>query len=287
MALKIVTDSSCDLPPDLALSKGITVVPCYVYFGDQEFKDGLDLGPDEFYERLVASSDLPTTSQPSVADFIDVYRALSDEGHDVVSIHLSAKLSGTLNSALQAREALMSDTSSQAASGGRIEIIDSNLASMALGLVVLEAAEMVESGATCDQVVEGVNANLPLTHCQFTLDTLEYLQKGGRIGKASAFLGSLLSIKPILRVHDGEVHPVERVRTRQKALNKLEEIVRGLEPVRRLGVIYNTSPGEAEALRDRLSDLVPKEEIIMSRFGPAVGRYVGPNALGVGLISGS
>ena len=284
MAVKLVTDSTCDLPKGVAQQWDITVVPCNVHFGDDVYKDGVDMDPDAFYQRLVSSPSLPTTAQPSVNDFLQVYKTFSEEGDDVVSVHLAAKFSGTLNSTIQARDAL---SPSSPAGAGRIEIIDSQSTSMGLGLISLEAARMIKEGASCDQVVEGVQAALPRTHAYFLLDTLEYLQKGGRIGKASAFLGSLLSIKPILECRDGEAHPVERVRTRERGLQKLVEIVNGLAPAKLLSVVHSTVPDEAEALRERFSDLVPKEEIIVSRFGPVVGTYLGPGALGVSLISSS
>ena len=281
MAVKLVTDSTCDLPRELAEQWGLTVIPCNVHFDDEVYKDGIDIGPDEFYRKLVASPRLPTTAQPSVNDFLQVYEPLRNEGHDVVSIHLSAKLSGTLNSATQAREAIQSSGS------GRIEIIDSGTASVGLGLVALEAARMVRSGESFDQVVAGVQSSLPQTHSYFLVDTLEYLQRGGRIGKASAFLGSLLNIKPLLMIKDGEAHPLERARTRERGLRRLVEIVRGLAPLKSLSIIYSTTPDEAESLKERLKDLVPDDQIVMSRFGPVVGTYLGPRALGVGLMSSS
>ena len=285
MAVRLVTDSTCDLPQELAEQWGLTVIPCNVHIDDEVFKDGLDIGPDEFYRRLVSSTRLPTTAQPSVNDFLQVYKALCDGGHDVVSIHLSEKFSGTLNSAMQAREAISSAQSGGEGRSERIEIIDSQMASMGLGLVALAAAEIVKTGASCDQVVAQVQSCLPRTHCYFLLDTLEYLQKGGRIGKARAFLGTLLSIKPILAIKDGEAHPVERVRTRERGLQRLVEIIQGLGPVERLSILHSTAPDDAEALKVRLTGLAPEGEIIMSRFGPVVGTYLGPGTLGVSVMS--
>ncbi len=279
MAIKVVTDSTCDLPQEVAEQWGITVVPCTVVFDDQLYKDGIDMGPDEFYRRLVSSSKLPTTAQPSVNDFLEVYRPLYDEGHQVVSIHVSAKLSGTLNSAMQARESIQSPSGP-----GSIEIIDSQLASAGLGLLALEAARMVKGGSSYDQVVVGVQSLLPNTYAYFLVDTLEYLQKGGRIGKASAFLGSLLSVKPILMCRDGEAAPVERPRTRQKGLEKMVELVRGRGPASSLAIVHSTTPDEAEALKELFGDLVPTEEIVMARFGPVVGTYLGPGALGLSVV---
>ncbi len=282
MAIKLITDSTCDLPQEVANQWGITVVPCYVHFNEEIYKDGIDLGPDEFYSRLVSSDALPTTAQPSVNDFVQVYQPLLAEGHDVVSIHLSAKFSGTLNSAIQARESLLS---SQEPKQGRIEIIDSQMTSMGLGLIVLDAARIIKLGVSCDEVLEQVRSCMARTHCYFLLDTLEYLKKGGRIGKASAFLGSLLNIKPILTIKEGEAHPFERARTRQRGLQRLVEIIGGLAPAEQMGILHSTTGEEAEALKERLSSLVPDGNIVVSRFGPVIGTYLGPGALGVSVLS--
>lgn len=283
MTVKVVTDSTCDLPRDLAEQLDISVIPCNIHFGDDVYKDGIDIGPDEFYSRLVSSSTLPTTAQPSVNDFLQVYKDLSSQGHDVVSVHLSAKLSGTLNSATQGKAAL--ESSEGAETGNRVEIVDSQLASLGLGAVVFAAAKVAKDGGSCDDVVAEAESTMSRTHCYFLLDTLEYLRKGGRIGKASAFLGSLLSVKPVLTVTNGEAHPFERVRTRVRGMQKLEEIARSASPVERLCIIHSTVPGDAEALGERLGDLISKEEIIMSRFGPVLGTYLGPGALGVSVTS--
>ena len=285
MAVKLITDSTCDLPKELAEQWDITVVPCNIHFDDQVYKDGVDIGPDEFYRRLVDARRLPTTAQPSVNDFVEVYRPLLDEGHDVVSVHLSAKFSGTLNSAYQARDALTSGESSLAVDSARIQIIDSQLTSMPLGMVALEAARSISEGRDAETTVRVAGEAIDRCRCYFLLDTLQYLQKGGRIGKASAFLGSLLSIKPILTIRDGEAHPVERTRTRSRGLQRLMDLVNGLAPASRLSVLYSTGADEAEAFRDRLGDLVPADQIIMARFGPVVGTYLGPGALGVSVLS--
>lgn len=279
MAVRIVTDSASDLPSDLAQRWNITVVPCYVIMGDQSYRDGVDISPDEFYRSLVANSQLPTTAQPSVADFHAVYQELLAQGHEVVSIHISGKLSGTLNSAEQARASLGEDAA------GRIEIIDSELASIPLGLVSLSAGQQAESAESHKQVAEQVRRDLSLTHCYFLLDTLTYLQRGGRIGRAQAFLGSVLNVKPILTIQDGEAHPVERVRNRQRALRRLVELVQQLAPIKGLAVIYSTEPEEAEALKSRLSPLLPTDNIVVARFGPTLGTYIGPGGLGVALVS--
>ena len=277
MAVKVVTDSTSDLPTDSAKQLGIIVVPLNVHFEDQEYKDGIDITPDDFYHRLVSTPKLPTTSQPSVGDFLQVYRELTEGGHEIVSIHISAKLSGTLNSAMQAREAI--------GDGAGIHIIDTQQASIGLALIVKNATQMVKGGASSQEVVEGVERSLPHTHFFGLLETLEYLQKGGRIGKAKAFLGSLLRIKPILTIKEGEAHPVGRVRTRSQGLAKMEQIARELAPLKDLCIAHSTTPEDAEALHQQLGGLMSKEEIMMCRFGPVLGTYLGPGALGMAVMA--
>ena len=190
MAVKIVTDSTCDLPPELAERLGITVVPCYVMMDDVSYKDGVDIQADEFYVRLTSSPRLPTTAQPSMADFLSIYQALSAPGDSILSIHVSSKLSGTVNSAEQAKAEL--------GDSADITIVDSGLASIPLGLNVITAARLASEGKSLDEIAGELARDLSRTNCFFLLDTLELLQKGGRIGKAQAFLGSILNVKPIL-----------------------------------------------------------------------------------------
>jgi DegV family protein with EDD domain len=278
MAIRIVADSAADLPPELAQQWNITVVPCYVIANDVIYRDGVDILPDQFYHQLETNPRLPTTAQPSAADFQSVYQGLLAQGHQIISIHLSSKLSGTLNSAEQARASLGDEA------GRSIEIIDSQLASVPLGLVALAAAQKAQNSDSPRQLAEQVRQDLPLATGFFLLETLEYLQRGGRIGKAHAFLGSVLGVKPILTIRDGEAHPMERLRNRDRAVRRLVELAGQLAPLRHLAVIYSTERERAEDLRGRLSSLAPQNEIIVTRFGPTLGTYAGPGALGVGLI---
>ena len=273
MTVRIVTDSSADLPADLVEKHNITVLPCYVVVDDQTFKDGVDIQPDEFYRRLQAEGRTPTTAQPTAADFLKVYRELVGNGDQVISIHVSGKLSGTLNSAEQAKGMLEGDP--------QIEIIDSRLASISLGLTILDAAVVTAEGGDYLEIADRVRQGLSSQHGLFALDTLEYLQKGGRIGKAQAFMGSILHVKPILRLLDGEAHPVERPRNRDRAIRRLIELARELAPVRQLAVIYSTDPQPLAAMKQELSDLLPADQIIEARFGSTLGTYIGPDALGV------
>ena len=275
MTVRIVTDSSADLPQHLIDQHQITVLPCYVVIDDQTFKDGIEIQPDAFYARLQAEGRTPTTAQPTVADFQEVYRDLVGQGHQVISIHVSAKLSGTLNSAEQAKASL-GDSS-------QVEIIDSQLASIALGLAVLEATSILANGKDFHEAADEIRQGLDRHHGLFSLDTLEYLQKGGRIGKARAFMGSILSVKPILRLQNGEAHPVERPRNLERATRRLVELVHDLVPVQRLAVIHSTDPARRVALKQELLDLLPTNQIIEARFGSTLGTYIGPDALGVAI----
>ena len=273
MGVKVVTDSTADLPPALAGWLGVTVVPANVHFGEEVYRDGLEITGDRFYQRLVASSRLPTTSQPTVGDFLRAYERVGGTTDEIISVHVSSKLSGTLNSAAQAKAEYRGDC--------RIEIIDSLQGSMGLGMLVIAAAEAAQRGDSLDQVVSETMAAIPKVGFMGLLDTLEYLEKGGRIGKAQAFLGSLLQIKPLLTIRDGEAHPLERARTRAKGVDRMCELVEEMMPLEDLAVVYTTTPEEARALALRLQVFMPQGEVRLSQIGPAVGTYLGPGVLGV------
>ena len=277
MAVRIVTDSTSDLPPALAQELGVVVVPANVVINDETYRDGVDLTADEFYQHLLSDPRVPTTSQPSMGTFQTAYQEVLEQGDEIVSIHVTGKLSGTVNSAEQAKAGLGDDVP--------IEVIDSRLASIAMSLVVVAAAELARQSVPYQEVAEQVRRNLSRTTTFFALDTLEYLQKGGRIGKAQAFMGSLLSVKPILTLEDGEVHPLERPRNHRRAMQRLVDLTREKSPAVRLGIIYSTDAQWGDDLRDSLSDLAPAEQIITSRFGPALGVYVGPRAVGVAITA--
>ena len=273
MTVKVITDSTADLPPALAEELGITVVPLNVHFGTEVYRDGVEITADEFYRRLVTASRLPTTSQPTPGDFLSAYDEMGQTTDEILSVHVSAKLSGTMNSATQAREEY----------GGacRIEIIDSLQGSMGLGMLAIAAAEAARRGDSLDDVVTETRAAIPKVGFIGLLDTLEYLEKGGRIGKAQAFMGSLLRIKPLLTIRDGEAHPLERARTRAKGVDRMCELVQAEMPLKDLAVVYTTTPDEALALAQRLQSHLPQGEVILSQVGPVVGTYLGPGVLGV------
>ena len=278
MAVKIVTDSTSDLSPELAESLGIAVVPCNVQFGTESLKDGVDIKSDEFYERLTTGPVHPTTSQPSPGDFVQVYDQLGEDADGIVSIHVSAKLSGTYNSAIQAKQ----ETSAKCP----IEVVDSANACLALGLTVIAAAEAANAGADTEAVAEAARSAAPRSQLFFLVNTLEYLQKGGRIGKARAMLGTVLNIKPMLTVQDGEVHELAKARTFKKGIAKLKEVAESYAPLEGLYVLHTTTPDLAQEIAAGLSDLVPEgKEPLVGRAGPTIGTYVGPGVLGIALLS--
>lgn len=274
MPVKIVTDSTSDIPPKVADALGITVVPLYVNFSGQSYQDGVDLDADQFYHKLVTSRALPTTSTPSPDAFSQVYERLSQDGSDVLSLHISSKLSATCNVATLGKDKL---------DCRRIQVVDSGQASMALGLQAIAAARAARAGASIAEVSSLVKNLETRTRLFGLLDTLEYLHKGGRIGKAQAFLGSVLQFKPLLTVREGEVVPLERVRTRGKAIQRLRDLVRSIAKIESMAILHSTASNEAETLFQALSGLVPPDSLYRARFGPVLGTYVGPGAVGVAL----
>ncbi len=276
MTVRIVTDSTCDLPPELAAAHGVTVVPLTVFFGEEAFLDGIEISADEFYERQQASREIPRTSQPSVELFQEAYAEVGQDGSEIVSIHLSSKLSGTMNAAQVAREVLKHEM--------HIDLIDSYNVSLGLGLIVLEAARAANAGASLPEVVATARRAMDRTSVHVLVDTLEYLQKGGRIGRARSLLGSVLSIKPILRVEDGEVAPFERVRTRSKAIERIHDIAAGMPRAKEMFIAASGAQDTASYLIDRLRPQLPHTELHLGSIGPVVGVYTGPNAIGVAAL---
>jgi len=271
MPVKIVTDSGADLPDQLTKELGITVVPIYVRFGEEVYRDRVSISEDEFYERLTHDPVHPSTTQPGPQDFLEVYQKLSADADGIVSIHISGKLSGTCNSALMAKGMLEGECP--------VEVVDSETLSMSVGLIVIAAAEMAKAGESLDKIVERVKQAIPKTYLFFLLDTLEYLRRGGRIGKAKALMGSILSVKPMLTIKDGELVPAGQARTRAKGIDKLFDFVENAGNIQDLAVVYNTTPDEAQALAERLGSVFAKEKIRMSRVGPGLGVHGGPGAM--------
>ena len=269
--VRIVTDSTADLTPEQQQAAGITVVPLNVHFGDQVFRDHVDLTTDEFFRRLKASSQLPRTSQPAVGVFEEAFRALLQNGDEIVSVHLSSKVSGTYNSALMAARTVAEDA---------IEVVDSLSTSMALGFMALEGAKLARAGRDRKTVAERLRALVPKARVICVVDTLTYLERGGRIGKARALLGSLLNVKPILQLKDGEVVPLGRARGRPQALNRLVELLERDGRVSQLAIMHGAAPADAEKLRERVASNYPGLDILLTEIGAVLGTHTGPGVIG-------
>jgi len=276
MAVKIVTDSLSDITDDLAKKLGITVVPLTVFFGHESFLDRVTITTDEFYHRLAHGTVWPTTTQPPPGDFVNVYNKLAKETDEILVVTLSSKLSGTYQSALQAKDMIEGKC--------RIEVIDSLKVAMSLGLIVISAAKAAQTGASLDEVANLVRKAMPRSHLMAYFDTLKYLAKGGRIGKAQGLLGAMLSIKPILAVKDGEMSPVTKLRSRTAGMDYLYNFVAGFPKVEGLAVEHATTPDDADKLVERFSSVFPKERIYRSTISPVVGTHAGPDALAVSVL---
>lgn len=278
--VKVVTDSTADIPEAKRKALGIEVVPLKVHFGEETFLDGITLKPAEFYNRLRETEQLPTTSQPSPDAFADTYRTILKEGkYDILSIHLSAALSGTYQSAVLGKSMVEEDVPDVS-----IEVVDSKLASYAFGMMVTVVAEAAKSGKTLDECRRLAERYIEEARVYFVVDTLKYLQKGGRIGKAAALVGSLLNIKPVLKLDkDGEVAPVEKVRGKRRAieriLDKLDAYAGG-EPVR-VSVLHADVPEEAEKLQSLLTERLHVVQMETGEIGPVIGTHAGHGTIGL------
>jgi DegV family protein with EDD domain len=277
--IAVVVDSTSDLPVAERDRLGITVVPLNVHFGDTVLRDNVDITPSQFLERLGTSRQLPTTSQPSPALFEDAFRSLAEHHDAVVAITLSSKLSGTYQSAHIAAEAVAETI--------RVEVIDSRAASVSLALQAIRAAELAARSDAIEPLVEQLRAEVASYQLLFFADTLEFLQRGGRIGKAASMVGSVLKIKPLLRLDEGQVVPYERVRTRSKAIDGLVDFVIATPHVGQLGILHGGNLDDVRFIRDRVATKVPVDRILYSQYGPVLGAHVGPGALGVSVFEGS
>ena len=277
-AVAVVTDTTHYLPPELVEPEGIHLVSLYVNWPEgQQREAGLDFGA--FYDRLRSAAQLPTTSQPSIGDFLAVYEPLLAEGKDIVSIHIAGGISGTVEAARQAARQAMEN----AGGGRRIEVIDSGTACGGFGLMALGAARVASGGGDLEATVAQANAVRDGLELWFAVDTLEYLQRGGRIGKAQAMLGSALKIKPILSMAT-EIVPVERVRTSGRAFERLLEYMRSRQAAGADGwvVQHIQAPDQAARIVERGWEIFGVEPMWVSEIGPVIGAHVGPGLLGVG-----
>ncbi len=271
--IALVTDSTAYLTPDQIYHYQIHVVPLSIVFGDQVYREGVDITATEFYERLQAGEALPTTSQPPIGEFVTVFEKLLADHDEVMCLLLSDKLSGTYRSAVSAAEMVDS---------ARIHVVDSGIASYGIAGPLMDGAELASRGGTVADILNLWNRQLANMHAYFVLDTLEYLHKGGRIGGAAAAFGALLQIKPILTLVDGRIDLFEKVRTHRRAMEnmaaQLEAVAAEGAPLK-LAVVHSHRLDDAIALHDELVSRYPTMEVTISELGPVIGAHTGPGVL--------
>jgi len=268
---RVVTDSTSDVPEDWRERHGIEVVPLRVLFGSETFRDGVDLSPAEFFARLRQADSLPTTSAPSPGDFAAVYERLSHECDGVVSIHISGELSATVEAARVGAGAVGSFP---------VHVVDSRCLTVCVAFLCRVAAE----AGTLEEAVQQVSARVPRQRILALLDTLRFLEMGGRIGRAQALLGTVLDVKPILALADGRVEPLDRVRTRRRAIPRLVELLRRDLPVERIAVMHAEAAEDADRIRTAVAAELPDLEVEVGEIGAVLGTHVGPGAVGLAYI---
>ncbi len=278
----IVTDSTAYIPRENLAGYAVAVVPLALIWGEKIFEDGVDIQPDEFYQKLATAKEMPTTSQASIPKMQSTFNSLLEQGYDVLGVFISAKLSGTVQSAIQGRELLEKDQD-------HVEIVDSNTTAMAMGFQVLSAARAASQGASlseCKALAEKARAH---TGVYFVVDTLEFLHRGGRIGGAQRLLGTALNLKPLLTVQDGKVEAIERIRTKAKAVKRLLEIIgeqtAGQSPVR-LATLHANAEAEAKEILSQAAQLTNATETIFTTVSPVIGTHIGPGTVGIAYMAG-
>ncbi len=280
--IAFVTDSTAYIPLDLCKQHNITIVPQILIWGDQTYQDGVDIQPDEYYARLKTAKIMPSTSQASMITMQNTFKGLVDQGYDVVGIFISSKLSGTMQSAIQGREALGKEAE-------KVTLIDSFSTAMAMGFQVLTAARAVLAGANLKECVALAEKAREHTGVYFAVDTLEFLHRGGRIGGAQRFIGTALNMKPVLAVLDGRVEAVERIRTKGKAQERLIELVneqvKGKSNIR-IATLHANAEAEAKSLLEKVTQQTGAVESILTEVSPVVGTHAGPGTVGLAYIAG-
>ncbi|MGA2285922.1 MAG: DegV family protein [Dehalococcoidia bacterium] len=274
MTVRVVTDSTADLPPDVLEELSIACVPLSVLFGDQAYRDGIDLTTDQFFQKLVESRVAPSTSQPSVGEFQQVYEKLA-EADGIVSVHIGAKLSGTVATATMARDNLVG--------GCRIEIVDSDSASLGCGFAAIAAARAAKAGAGLAEVAAAARSVARREHTLCFLDTLEYARRGGRISRVEAILGGLLNLKAIIIIK-GVARPLARARTRSGGLKRLFELAMSFPNIVEVGVMHTTTPEDAEVVAGWVAERLPGVPTRIARLGPALGTHAGPGAVAMTVV---
>ena len=276
MTVKIVTDSLGDVPSDVAEELGITIIPLNVRFGEGIYRDGVDLTTEQFYAKLLKSKTLPTTQIDSLGVFVQAYDKLAEESDEILVIANSRKMSASYEAMVEAVDKMKRSC--------RVEVIDSQWAIMAQGLIVIAAARAAKKGASIEELMALTRKNIPRADTRMAFDTLEYLEEGGRIGKARAFLGSKLRVTPILGIKEGEVFPFSREHSRARAIDHLYYFATSFSHIDEMAVEDATTPQEADALAKRLKSQFPKTKIYRTMVSPVIGAHVGPRVLGVAVL---
>jgi DegV family protein with EDD domain len=274
--VRVVTDSTADIPTDMVAALGIAVVPSYVVFGSESYREGVELTKQQFYAKLRTTRVIPTTAAPPPAVYEEIYRGLARETDEIVSIHLASRYSGLFSSAAVAARDI---------SGARIKVVDSEQVTMGYGWMVVAAAESAQSGASMEEIVALVEGMKPRSQVLAVLDTLEFLHRGGRVGWIRAMIGTLLRIKPIIEVRQGEVNLLERARTLQRSLGRLLERVQALGPLERAIVLHTDAPDLAQSVADELRIAVPGWDPLIHQAGVTIASHAGPGAVGIACVT--
>jgi fatty acid kinase fatty acid binding subunit len=274
----LVTDSASDLSSEVAKDLKITVVPLHIQFGNETYRDRVDLSPEQFYDRLEHSSVLPSTAAPSPGMFAEVFDGLAAKYSQILGLFVSRKLSATYDAALQGIKLMKAKC--------EVELVDSMSGIMGEGLLAIEAAKKAMDGANLKELATLISETIPRIHVRVTLDTLEYLARGGRIGRVQAFLGSMLKMNPIIGLKDGAAYPVSRVRSRAKATEWLFEFASKFGKIKALAIEYGNNVDEAKAFAKRMASAFPKASIYMSNVSPVVGTHTGPTLLSLTVLEG-
>ena len=271
----VVTDSAASLTPEMGREYGVHIVPIYVMFGADVYRDGVDLDTEKFYHLLHSSKQLPTTSQPTAADFVEVYTRLSEQAEAIVSIHPSIKISATVDSARAASKQITAVP---------VHVIDSESVTVGMGLTVIMAARAAQAGQSADQIIQLTRELIDRMNVICTVDTLEYLHRGGRIGGAAALMGSMMKIKPILEIRNGQIEPLEKPRTRKRALDRIltliAERVGEPKPIR-AAILHCHAAEDAQALYERVQAQFQCTELLTIEAGPVIGTHAGPGTVGL------
>lgn len=269
--VRIVTDSTSDLPPEIAKDLGITVVPAYVHFGSQSYRDGVDITPEQIYQRMLSGPVHPTTSSPAPGDFTDAYSRLSQETNEIVCITVTSKQSAVYEAAVTGKQSFRGKS--------RVEVIDSHSVTMGLGLMAILAAKEAQSGKAIDEVVEVVRSAIPRTHGMAMLETFKYALKGGRLGKGGGLLGSLVKVKPMLEIKEGWIRLCGVTRTRSIGMERLCEYAAKHLPIEDVAVVHSNAIREAESLAEQIRSISPQSRPVIAKVGSALGVHGGPQAL--------